>query len=278
MKRERTSVSWIGLTGALALHALAFQAVVFGSSARKPRPPEVLGAGSMTLASDAEPSMTLVFITEENPARSESETEMPLASNGVLPRNPLITIASPDVAATFEITTEDNDLDSTAAVDAGDPQVRAALFGRYMGQVSARIERAWLRPREAFSDAAPIAASHRPSVPEDGVFQCQTRIEQDRHGYVQEVQLLECNGTPAWQRSLVTAIFRASPLSAPPDPLVFANVLTLTFRALPYRAGKSDAGYEPARRAVAQAFTSVQSIAAPVVPIPDSTDASAQPP
>jgi hypothetical protein len=50
---------------------------------------------------------------------------------------------------------------STRAPDAA---VRSALYGRYVGQVDARIERAWVRPRSA------IGAT---------TFVCIVRIDQD---------------------------------------------------------------------------------------------------
>ena len=34
-----------------------------------------------------------------------------------------------------------------------------------------------------------------------------------------------------WRQSLVTAIFQASPLNAPPIPSVFSRALTMTFEA-----------------------------------------------
>jgi len=50
-------------------------------------------------------------------------------------------------------------------------------------------------------------------------------------GEVQEVTLQRCNDDPTWQVSLVQAIQRASPLSAPPNEDVFSDVITLSFAA-----------------------------------------------
>jgi hypothetical protein len=99
-----------------------------------------------------------------------------------------------------------------------------ALYGRYLGQIHARIDRAWLRPRTAIG--API-------------FQCQVQMDQDSSGRVQEVTLLECNGDARWQLSLVHAIQAASPLPAPPDPAVFVHHVLLGFRATAYVPGAS---------------------------------------
>jgi hypothetical protein len=98
---------------------------------------------------------------------------------------------------------------------ANDSDSSAQIYGRYLGQINARIDRAWVRPR------APIGATR---------FLCQVRIEQDAVGNVREVTLDRCNGSPVWQRSLVDAIKSASPLPAPADPAVFAPEIQMAFR------------------------------------------------
>jgi hypothetical protein len=118
---------------------------------------------------------------------------------------------------------------STTAEEPGESE----LFGRYMGQVSARIERAWLRPR------TPVGTS---------LFFCRVRIEQDSAGIVREVTLVECNGETRWQLSLVHAIQSASPLPAPPDPAVFRRTFSLTFQSQPYSSEVSAELYEPEQR------------------------------
>jgi hypothetical protein len=109
-------------------------------------------------------------------------------------------------------------------------------YGRYLGQIRARIDRAWLRPRSAIG--API-------------FQCQVQVDQDRAGRVQDVTLLECNGGASWQLSLVHAIEAASPLPAPSDEAVFVHHVLLAFRAMAYAPGGPAELYEPARAAAA---------------------------
>ncbi|MHB8812192.1 MAG: energy transducer TonB [Steroidobacteraceae bacterium] len=105
-----------------------------------------------------------------------------------------------------------------------------ALYGRYVGQIHARIDRAWIRPRTAIG--API-------------FQCQVQIDQDRLGQVGEVTLVQCNGDARWQLSVVRAIEGASPLPAPPNPAVFARHIVLEFRAMAYAPGMPGGLYEP---------------------------------
>ncbi len=117
--------------------------------------------------------------------------------------------------------------------DTGNPAARSALVGLYLGQIDARIERAWRRPR------TPV---------DDGLFSCQVRIEQDFHGDVKEIALERCNGDLSWQISLVHAIQSASPLPAPSDPKVFTRVIRMGFRSEPYSAQALQDAYEPAHQ------------------------------
>lgn len=107
---------------------------------------------------------------------------------------------------------------------------RSQLYGRYLGQIDARIERAWLRPR------TPIGARS---------FSCTAEIEQDETGHILEIILVRCNGTIRWQQSLVRAIQAASPLPAPPDPKVFRRHITLSFQGQAYSAASNPYLYEP---------------------------------
>ena len=113
---------------------------------------------------------------------------------------------------------------------AADPAGFGALYGRYVGQIRARIDRAWQRPRTVIG--API-------------FQCQAQVDQDGAGRVREVTLVECNGDARWQLSLVHAIEAASPLPAPPSAAVFTHHVLLAFRATAYSPGAPAGLYEP---------------------------------
>jgi hypothetical protein len=90
----------------------------------------------------------------------------------------------------------------------------------------------------------------------DELFHCQVRIQQDARGNVKETELVNCNGTVVWQRSLINAIQQASPLPAPPSPTVFTNAITLSFEAHAYHPGSSEDEYEIEMNRTAQAFTS----------------------
>lgn len=108
----------------------------------------------------------------------------------------------------------------------------SAMSGRYLAQIRARIERAWLLPRTAIGEP---------------IFQCQVQLDQDSAGRVLAIALVACAGATAWQLSLVHAIEAASPLPAPPNPAVFVHHVLLTFRAMPYSAASSAALYERPR-------------------------------
>ena len=114
----------------------------------------------------------------------------------------------------------------------GDRAGLGAMYGRYLGQIQARVDRAWLRPRTAIGGP---------------IFQCQVQMDQDGTGRVLAVTLLKCNGDTTWQLSLVHAIESASPLPAPPNPAVFVHHVLLTFRAFAYSRGTPAQLYEPPR-------------------------------
>jgi hypothetical protein len=124
----------------------------------------------------------------------------------------------------------------TGSDQSDDPSGLGTMYGRYVGQIRARIDRAWQRPRTAIG--API-------------FRCLVQIEQDLLGRIEDVTLVQCNGDARWRLSLVHAIESASPLPAPPSPGVFAQHVLLDFRAMAYSPGAQAGLYEsePAPRA-----------------------------
>jgi hypothetical protein len=134
----------------------------------------------------------------------------------------------PDQPTVIEFADVDADTDNSAQLNAnqGDAELRARMFGRYTGQISARIDRAWERPKSPVSD---VRAKDSADAFESETFVCRVQIRQDDKGNVQEVLLLACNGTEAWRHSLVVAINQSSPLPAPPIPGIFQRALTMTF-------------------------------------------------
>jgi len=228
----------MGLAASVALHVLLVGSVVVGAASRPVHRPNREGAGASAVLSSAEPVMTMILINDPGVVDRSKDVPEPVASRGFAPSNLPIRIASPDpLPATSFASLKGSTDEHALTVEAnGDSEGRALLFGRYMGQISARIERAWIRPRDAIDDS---------------LFRCRVQIEQSRQGEVKSVTLQDCNGNWAWQRSLTMAIQSASPLPAPPDPSVFADALTLTFNAEAYRQGKGEDGFEPVGPVVA---------------------------
>jgi hypothetical protein len=58
-------------------------------------------------------------------------------------------------------------------------------------------------------------------------------IHQQPDGRVKTVDITldKCNGSGEWQKSLSDAIFRASPLPAPPHPSAFVDSFSLMFHS-----------------------------------------------
>ena len=223
----------LGALASLGLHALLIGSVVFGTARHERISSNPQGAGTSGVVSSAEPIMTLILITEP----SEHSTSAPpeeIPSRGPMPADLPIQIASSDSLPSTENTkiAEPDEKEASLHESAGDPAGRALLFGRYMGQIEARIERAWERPRSPVDDV---------------LFRCQVQILQGPSGDVKEVTIESCNGDAQWQQSLVDAIQSASPLPAPPDPSVFADGLNLSFESEAYRPGGSAQGFEPAK-------------------------------
>ena len=244
---EKSYSAWIGAAGSLLLHALFFLSVLLGAQVMKVRRPEVRGVGAARIRSRAAPSETLILLNLSTPVKSRPPLITKLASAGLLPADLPMTLISPDPLPHFAHSADHaaENQKAAAPIDRGDAALRAALFGRYTGQIDARIERAWQRPRSPVNreNAAlrglGIRESRRGALG-DEPFQCEVRILQDRQGDVQEIQLLRCNGSVAWRQSLVTAILAASPLPAPPSPSVFSDAITLTFVAHSLASGGPD--------------------------------------
>ena len=244
-RRSRISPRWVGLIGTLLVHALVLDTVMLGSHSVKIKPPDRQGAGVTLVNAGVTPVENLILI--DIPATQTDEPPMsPFASLGRAPQTATIIISAdsaPHVDIPKENTTDAQD--SSAAVTSGDPAGQARLFGLYSGQIHARIERAWRRPRTPIHNAS----EHRSS---DEPFRCQVQIIQDSIGIVQEVLLPNCPGSFTWQRSLVIAIQQASPLPSPPDPSVFSRAVTLEFVGFTYGPGADDSEYDIAPGTLAQ--------------------------
>ena len=225
----------IGLLGTMLIHTLALQTAFLGSRAHKIRPPEVHEPGSAN-KSAAGPAESLVFIDLPKVTTTDRRVEEALASlRAAMIEKPIpVSLPDPSPPAEAEVLalSEDKPSESSGSSDNTD---RARLYGVYTGQIQARVERIWRRPRTPVIGAAADTGES---------FQCQVQIVQDATGNVQEILLPRCNGSQAWQQSLVLAIQQASPLPAPPSATVFSHSVTLNFIGLSYVAGSLDDEYE----------------------------------
>jgi len=197
----------------------------------------------LATAGNATPDITLLPTT----ARNADTTDLLSVLSGqaaLLARS--LPIADPRTALalpTIDIPdppTEDSH--SNGSSGAGDDGGYARLYGMYSGQIQARIDRLWRRPRSPITETAGNDAG------ESTEFRCMVNIIQDTHGNVVEVLLPDCNGSTAWQRSLAIAIHQASPLPAPPDAKVFRRSIALTFVGQPYSSTAAADEYEIAGR------------------------------
>jgi colicin import membrane protein len=106
------------------------------------------------------------------------------------------------------------DLQSSLAAEEHANQLRnSGALASWESQITARIQRAWLRPPSART----------------GV-ECVLDVTQAQGGVVTNVRIGACNGDPAVRESIEAAVYRASPLPPPPDPSLFVRELEITFK------------------------------------------------
>ncbi len=241
--RFRTASRWpariVGIAITVAVHLLVSAPLILGISAHKNRPQTDGGPGSVAWASKGErfESMILLDLTALSVSSHEEMPEPRIDAEGIQPEKLTLQLVSLEPTPPQELPIDEADLAEESNEAAGDPAGNAALFGRYMGQLRTRIERAWLRPR------SPVEGAR---------FDCRARVVQDRQGNVLSVSLENCDANDVWRRSLTSAILRASPLSAPPEPWLFTEALTLTFAAEQYEPGRTlEYEYEPVTTRVA---------------------------
>jgi colicin import membrane protein len=82
----------------------------------------------------------------------------------------------------------------------------------YLALITARINRAWIRPPSAHAG-----------------IKCVVHITQVAGGEITHVSVEGCNGDEAVRQSVQTAAYRASPLPAPADAALFDPNITVTF-------------------------------------------------
>jgi hypothetical protein len=255
-KRNRKrfwSPAIIGALGTLLLHSFIFESVQWaGRGIKVTRLIQDAGGDPAKTSAESSNSLVLIALPSKNAASETATVQNIVSSLPALSKISLSSAVIPDAPAPLNIEslTLGEDQASSDSGNGGDVSERARLTGIYSGQIQARIDRVWRRPRTPVNEEP----SDKKTETADESFQCEAQIIQDNSGYVQEILLPRCNGSPAWQRSLVMAIRQASPLPAPPDPTVFARSITLRFIGLPYAPGASADEYtvEPPSVALAR--------------------------
>jgi hypothetical protein len=247
--RHYLSPTLIGIAGTLLLHALLIQSLPFGSWARKARLPEAPETAAFLAKSKTNTAESLVLITlpamsTPKPAANVNLVSSLLDLSKMKIKSP-VTIDPPEFP-NIETLALSEEQAFNAATDTSDGAEQSRLFGIYTGQIQARIDRVWHRPRTPVNEGTVSAAA----ADAGDSFQCEVQIVQDDRGNVREILLPRCNGSSAWQRSLVLAIRQASPLPAPPSASVFSQSITLNFLGLSFIAGAPEDDYEPERRIV----------------------------
>lgn len=82
----------------------------------------------------------------------------------------------------------------------------ASALQKWVALIQLKVNNNWIRP---------------PNLPAD--LKCTVAVTQVPGGTVTNAQMSSCNGDDAVVQSIITAVYRASPLPAPPDPSLFSQ-------------------------------------------------------
>lgn len=223
----RTGVGLAGVAAIAVLHSLLFAVAAWGDGAIRqlPHRPDAAGAGANSGRPEGESieRHMIVHLTSEIPLAK------PVSPSTAYLLEPAL------VASTLEITGPDalplppllfEEEGSEAEGSDAEMLARIRLAGIYENQIRARIQRAWTLP-------ADVSANE--------TFACRVLIRQRPDGRIQEVELTsgECDDSLAMRQSLVSAIFTASPLPAPPHQGVFAESFSLLLRSESVRTSRA---------------------------------------
>jgi colicin import membrane protein len=106
------------------------------------------------------------------------------------------------------------DLQRSLAAEAhADVARNGAAQATWVSMIKAKITHAWLRPPTAHAG-----------------IDCMLNVTQVPGGEVTQVSIGACNGDQAVRDSIEAAVYRASPLPAPPDPSMFDRSLQIRFK------------------------------------------------
>lgn len=227
---QRWGLRVIGAAAAVALHAALFAAVTWGASTGRSKP-EPAGQSEVRIPdADGAPVSAIVFLDPTALFRRDGlappKSLSTLSVSALLrPRMVSFDMSAPHIA---EGDSGPAPRARTSVAEA-DGAHTALLFGRYLNQIVARIEREWVRPRVAPAGVSLWSSgAARPVRPR---FECRVRIVQSTDGQVLQITLMHCDANVDWQKSLVDAIDAASPLPAPPAEALFAHSLVLNFES-----------------------------------------------
>lgn len=219
MMRRTQRVTVAGVVGAVAtvlLHSLFLAAAIWGGTgaSRLPDRPDAMGAGANKGAPEGyttERRMTVRLLSEVNATLSP-----PALLSEAIHTSLKLEVTGPDVLPLPPLVFEEEG--APAEPSDAELMARTKMVGIYESQIRARIERAWTLP-----------AGYR----KEDMFSCRVLIRQHRDGRIDEVEMPydECDGSPAMRQALISAIFTASPLPAPPHPGVFVDSFSLVLRS-----------------------------------------------
>jgi hypothetical protein len=239
--RRFFSPSTMGMMGTVILHALIVPSAYLEIQAHQAKPPKIPQEGALRIDAPENATDLVLLVLPTIPSSGPSMMASAV-SQFVSDQKPLKMPLDLDVSvpSALEILPLNEDQALAAQANGGDGIEQARLFGIYTGQLQARIERIWSRPR------GPIYENDEGDSPTSAAasFQCQVQIVQDVRGNVQEILLPQCNGSVAWQQSLVMAIRQTSPLPKPPSSIVSSRSIALTFIGLPYADGSAEDEYD----------------------------------
>jgi hypothetical protein len=231
--RHSVTAGILGCVLAVILHVMLIGSLINGNGHQVfRRDRSVQSTGASVLNSSDHPAVTMVMINLPVERDPRAPTYEQLASRGFASPDLAITILNADFKPAVAKIEESTDPRAKPAPEAiGDTSDLALMFGRYLGQIKARVDRGWIRPRSAV---------------DSGEFVCQAQIDEDAAGQVKHVELRSCNGDDRWKQSLIRAIRLASPLPPPAEPSLHTPRVMVSFRAAQWSASSRADDYESA--------------------------------
>ncbi|MCF6259501.1 MAG: cell envelope integrity protein TolA [Gammaproteobacteria bacterium] len=98
-------------------------------------------------------------------------------------------------------------------LDADNRKRLDSLRGRYVADITNKIERSWIRPASAREGLS-----------------CKVAVSQIPGGEVINVTVTQCTGDDVFRRSVEAAVYKASPLPRPSDPALFERQILFNFK------------------------------------------------